>query len=986
MPTSRLTQFAVLAWRNLIVAKRDPTQYVLQFVLVMLFGIMVGLFFYKLPLTLNARVQDVPNGVTWLVFVGVYIHVFGVIAQVRTKQRFELEHANGTYHTLPFWLADNAVIAVAVLPTYIPGLLAGFAIMELPKQAQADALLFLYGAAMCSVALIQLLTQFATTMSAAIVFSQAALVILSVFTGASFIRWSSVPIWWQWLSEATFFTQASKGLLSRVFEETEPYACTSALQVVDGACVVPGIGTFPCDASYNATLGECTSQGTTVLMVLKGLPPQNESEQAGVLYSIAALLMLARLFFMYFPPQVLWAKVVAGWYAAFSSSAVKVPTPHPATCAAGVHHHGHPPPALGPSLYWSDLTLRLPPPKKSVLVDGVCGQARPGRVLAVAGPSGAGKTTLLNALTARAPYAVVEGSVAYCGEPLSKGDLTLVPQFDSLLHSFTPRETLTQMQALQAPKDAAGADRVSSLLNILGLSSVADVRISKLSGGERKRVSIGVGLISQPRVLFLDEPSTGLDAAAAFSVIEHLVAVTRATGLIVVLTIHQPSAAMFEMLDDLLLLAKGGKTAYFGPAAMAAPHFSSLGYEMPPGTNPADEMLDLISAPPSRHPEGTTWLSLFTGSAADLAGRHHSDGSLASKSTHHVSPSELSRFVSLTITLLKYYTREPGMYLLRAVELLIIAVFIGSLFYNLPHETSWLPELMGAAFFSVWTILFAGIAATPVLCRDRLNTMDDVLNGAYRLPTFVGAQFLAGLPFHFLTALGFQAIVFYMCGFGGTGSGSADSFGYDVILTAALLAVMEGITLIVVEVLRDAMLATTFSMVTLGICSWLGVDGCPMGCLVASSASPSPPSHPPGSAAPVSSSRCKTRSGPSAGFRTLCRRATRSTGCSTHCSRPTRTPRGTPRRTTSCPAATSCSRWWGSRTITTSGPTWGLCGRLSSGSGSRSWASCFGACASTRRSRRGVGCGGRRQRWARWRWFRGWGWRWRGFPACSLLV
>ncbi len=120
----------------------------------------------------------------------------------------------------------------------------------------------------------------------------------------------------------------------------------------------------------------------------------------------------------------------------------------------------------------------------------------------------------------------------------------------------------------------------------MGLIEVRKQKPPRLTGGQRKRVSIGIGLVSRPRVLFLDEPTTGLDSSAAFNIVGYLAKAVRATGVVCILTIHQPSYAAFSQLDDLYLLEQG-RLAFSGSLAEADSFFAHIGFEKLPKENPA---------------------------------------------------------------------------------------------------------------------------------------------------------------------------------------------------------------------------------------------------------------------------------------------------------------------------------------------------------------------------------------------------------------
>merc|ERR1712157_594121 len=115
---------------------------------------------------------------------------------------------------------------------------------------------------------------------------------------------------------------------------------------------------------------------------------------------------------------------------------------------------------------------------------------------------------------------------------------------------------------------------------------VGGVEERGISGGQRKRVNIGIELVAQPSVLFLDEPTSGLDASSSLAVCVSLKKMCE-LGMSSIMVIHQPRFSLFTLFDDVLLLGKGGQTVYLGPSLGVKPYFESLGFEMPPDENPA---------------------------------------------------------------------------------------------------------------------------------------------------------------------------------------------------------------------------------------------------------------------------------------------------------------------------------------------------------------------------------------------------------------
>ena len=141
----------------------------------------------------------------------------------------------------------------------------------------------------------------------------------------------------------------------------------------------------------------------------------------------------------------------------------------------------------GPSLRFQDVTLTLRDKTNKTLVHGISGVAQSGRVLAILGPSGAGKTTLLNAISGRAPYAKIAGSVSVGGETLSSAELSYVPQFDCLNLQLTIEQTFVTTAQLQRTDMGVGMATVNELMDVLSLAEKRHHLVSTLSSGERKR-------------------------------------------------------------------------------------------------------------------------------------------------------------------------------------------------------------------------------------------------------------------------------------------------------------------------------------------------------------------------------------------------------------------------------------------------------------------------------------------------------------------
>jgi ABC-type multidrug transport system ATPase subunit len=175
-----------------------------------------------------------------------------------------------------------------------------------------------------------------------------------------------------------------------------------------------------------------------------------------------------------------------------------------------------------------------------------------------------------------------------------------VPQDDIVHPHLAVRENLLFSARIRLGgilKDKEIQQNVDLLVQALGLTEVKDSLVGDyerrgVSGGECKRISIGLELIAAPRVLILDEPTSGLDAQAALSIITLLKALSK-RGITIICVLHQPRIEIFNSLDTLLLLGSG-RQVYFGKRSDSERYFKDKGYEFDPQLNPADVILDII--------------------------------------------------------------------------------------------------------------------------------------------------------------------------------------------------------------------------------------------------------------------------------------------------------------------------------------------------------------------------------------------------------
>lgn len=234
------------------------------------------------------------------------------------------------------------------------------------------------------------------------------------------------------------------------------------------------------------------------------------------------------------------------------------------------------------------------------------GVANPGELTAMLGPSGSGKTTLLTALAGRLA-GKVSGTITYNGQTdptFVKRKVGFVPQDDVHYPHLTVLETLTYAALLRLPKSLSREEKkehAEMVIAELGLTRCRNSPVGGcmalfrgISGGERKRVSIGQEMLVNPSLLFVDEPTSGLDSTTAQLIVSVLRGLALA-GRTVVTTIHQPSSRLYRMFDKVVVLSDG-YPIYSGQAGRVMDYLGSVGY-VPAFNfmNPADFLLDLAN-------------------------------------------------------------------------------------------------------------------------------------------------------------------------------------------------------------------------------------------------------------------------------------------------------------------------------------------------------------------------------------------------------
>ncbi|EEF42546.1 ABC transporter G family member 14 [Ricinus communis] len=481
--------------------------------------------------------------------------------------------------------------------------------------------------------------------------------------------------------------------------------------------------------------------------------------------------------------------------------------------------------------------------KEKTILNGITGMVCPGEILAMLGPSGSGKTTLLTALGGRL-NGKLSGKITYNGQPFSgatKRRTGFVPQDDILYPHLTVTETLLFTALLRLPKTLTKDEKLQHVQRIiaeLGLTRCQNSMIGGplfrgISGGEKKRVSIGQEMLINPSLLLLDEPTSGLDSTTAQRIIT-IIKRLASGGRTVVTTIHQPSSRLYHMFDKVILLSEGSPI-YYGSASSALDYFSSIGFSTSMTINPADLLLDLANgiAPDSKttteQGENTeqeqklvkeTLISAFEKNistrlkaelcSTDANSYNYTKDGLARTDTKSEQwcTSWWHQFKVLFQRGLRE-RRYESFNRLRIFQVTSVAILGGLLWWRTPasHIQDRIALLF---FFSVFWGFYPLYNAVFTFPQERRMLIKERASGMYHLSSYFLARTFGDLPLELALPTAFVFIIYWMGGL------KADPITFILSLLVVLYNVLvsQSLGLALGAILMDIKQATTLASVT----------------------------------------------------------------------------------------------------------------------------------------------------------------------------
>jgi len=431
------------------------------------------------------------------------------------------------------------------------------------------------------------------------------------------------------------------------------------------------------------------------------------------------------------------------------------------------------------------------PQVKVKLLSNASGFVKPGMLVALLGPPGSGKTTLLEVLAGKKPKLSKRrrGEVQVNGQPWTK-DFNRVAGFvtqeDYHIPTMTVRETMRISSYLRNHPDVGRTnmeERVEIFLKVLGLDHVADTivggeMIRGVSGGERKRVSVGVELVRGPAILFLDEPTTGLDASAAMDVMVALRQLAD-VGIPVVCSLLQPSQELFETCTHVNLMSDRS-CVYFGRREDALEHFAGAGFHCPEQKNVAEFLLDLCTPNAKKYYSGESGeppglLEYYMGSAAyETVGQQlwqkvrpeRGSSIVGLRSDYGVYQQGLREQLRVCMDrAFKATVRNRKMITARLIRVIVMGLLLGLLFFYLnptdPDQAD-ANNRVSLIFFCITFTAMGSVAAIPEVFVERDIFYHQHSLHFFRPFAYWFSSVLVDIPLSIVETIIFITVIYWM--------------------------------------------------------------------------------------------------------------------------------------------------------------------------------------------------------------------------------
>ena len=622
---STKSSYTVSFWRQILACTQrefwlvwgdKPTLYT-KFFIIISNGLIVGSLFYGQPNTTAGAFTRGGTAFFSILFLG-WLQLSELMKAVSGRVVIDRHREYAFYRpsavVLSRVMADFPLIFAQVIPFTI----IMYFLCELDVNVSKFwiYLLFVYTTTICITALYRMFAALSPTIDDAVRFAGTGLNLLIIYTGYTIPKPILLhsKIWFGWLYYINPVSYAFEGVLSNEFAG-RVMSCAPEELVPQG----PGASTqYQGCAISGATIGSTSVTGEDYIGTTYEYTRSNLWRNFGVVVAFTVLYILVTML-----GSELFSFVGGGGGALVFKKRSKKPASKSSksldvekggdvgddSASSGQFQSGSEDDGIvtktsdSESIFtWHDVNFSVPyEGGQRQLLNNVRGYAKPGVMIALMGASGAGKSTLLNTLSQRQRVGVVEGTFLVDGRPLGTEFQRItgfVEQQDLHDKTATIREAIEFSAVLRQDRHIPREEKlayVDEIIDLLELGEVADALILSLGVEQRKRVTIAVELAAKPSLLFLDEPTTGLDSQSALTLVRFLKKLASA-GHGIICTIHQPSSLLIQQFHMILALNPGGNMFYFGPVgdngAAVNKYFTERGVHCPPQKNIAEFILE----------------------------------------------------------------------------------------------------------------------------------------------------------------------------------------------------------------------------------------------------------------------------------------------------------------------------------------------------------------------------------------------------------
>ena len=427
---------------------------------------------------------------------------------------------------------------------------------------------------------------------------------------------------------------------------------------------------------------------------------------------------------------------------------------------------------------------------QKIILNNLNGYFSHGKLTGIIGPSGAGKTSLIEILSGQSKTGIVTGNLFLNGNPsdinIMKKISGFVFQDDIILKTMTVKEALYMSALLRLPETISNEEKenkVNEMISLLHLENCKDTivgdSLSKgISGGERKRLSVGMEMITNPSIIFLDEPTSGLDTYSAYSLMNNLKYLTN-TGRTVISTIHQPSSDILRLFDDIIILNKG-KIIYLGEVNNLVNYFSSIGYKCPEYTNPSDYIFMNILNPitfnfdnnlKSVEEKDKYILESFTKSGMektilDKCNLINNNKIKLSEKSHKYKPSLCLQLKFLLKRHLKNLIRNKSILRTKIGQSIGLGLIIGLTFLNIPGSDAkaQVQDRNGSLFISSFSqVLLPIIGTLALFSLERPIILREISSGYYNSLSYYLSKMIIEIPLQIIITFITCTIIYWLC-------------------------------------------------------------------------------------------------------------------------------------------------------------------------------------------------------------------------------